>query len=434
MGRRERMKRMIDDVWFLKRDLVSDDFDLALERLGQELPLNICEYESGREVWTWIVPDKWTCHEAYVETLDGKRIIDYQDHPLHCATYASSFEGVIGRDELFEHLLVHPHMSDAIPYSWLHYKTDWRLCCTQEQKAQLTEDSYRVVVRTEHTPGMMKVGEVVIPGETEQEIVICAHLCHPHMANDDLAGVVVAIEVMRHLSQQSNHYTYRLLLPPETIGSVAWLSEHEALIPNIVGGLFIEMIGNDSPHALQMSYLDDSEIDQCFWSVLKQHDPQAWQGAFRRVIGNDERQFNAPGVRIPMLSLSRVFHPDTGKWPTVEYHSSKDTPDALSLDRMEESVDVIVAMLKRFESNLYPVNLFRGEVFCSRYGLFIDFYKDPKNNLKLFDIMHCIDGTRTILEIANHCDVTFDDVEQVITNLKKHHLVDLARQPLLKLG
>ncbi len=56
---------------------------------------------------------------------------------------------------------------------------------------------------------------------------------------------------------------------------------------------------------------------------------QGWIGEFRTIIGNDERQFNGPGVRVPMLSLSRVLRPDHPDWPYPEYHSSFDNPGSV---------------------------------------------------------------------------------------------------------
>ncbi|MEJ2512716.1 MAG: DUF4910 domain-containing protein, partial [Anaerolineales bacterium] len=77
------MLELINQLWFLARELVSDDYDKALYRLAEEVPMTIHEYPSGTQVWTWRVPEKWTCHEAYLETVDGRRIIDHADHPLH---------------------------------------------------------------------------------------------------------------------------------------------------------------------------------------------------------------------------------------------------------------------------------------------------------------------------------------------------------------
>lgn len=431
MERQARMKSLMDELWFLERDLVSDGFDQALERLGIELPLQIHSYPSGMEVWTWIVPEKWTCREAYVERLNGERILDRKNHPLYCASYSMAFEGIVRREELLRHLHISQMRPDAIPYAWKHYKKDWGLCCTAELREKLTDEVYRVVIRSQHEPGLMKVGEAVARGSSGQEIVLCAHLDHPAMANDDLSGVVVGMEVMRQLMKcQDLRYTYRLLLTPETIGSVAWLSRHEDLIPKIKGGLFLEMLGTDCPHALQMSFDGNTEVDQCFLSALQELDPHSWHGPFRRVIGNDERQFNAPGVRIPMLSLSRVFHPTTGKWPYPEYHSSADTPEIISFDRLERSVDVVLRMIDRLEQNVYPVNLFRGEVFCSRYGMFVDFYEDPEGNRKLFELIQLIDGTRTVSEIASICGASFRFVMEKLQELERYQLVHFSETPV----
>ena len=99
------------------------------------------------------------------------------------------------------------------------------------------------MIKTEFDKGTMKIGEVVVPGKQEICIVLCAHLCHPHMANDDLSGVAVGIDVMRELLKRNDlRYTYRFIVLPETIGSAAYLSNNEDLIPKMKGGLFLEML------------------------------------------------------------------------------------------------------------------------------------------------------------------------------------------------
>ena len=53
-------------------------------------------------------------------------------------------------------------------------------------------------------------------------------LCHPHMVNDDMTGVAVAIDIARALrARKDPRYTYRILIVPETIGTVAYLSQNE---------------------------------------------------------------------------------------------------------------------------------------------------------------------------------------------------------------
>ncbi|MEP7286093.1 MAG: DUF4910 domain-containing protein [Chloroflexota bacterium] len=421
------MAEIIDELWTLPRDIVSEGYDAALQALATQVPMTIHEYKTGMEAWSWIIPEKWTCYEAYLETMDGERLFSYADHPLHVVSYSLPFDGVVTRKELFDHLHVHPIISDAIPFQFKYYERDWGLCCSKDLKDTLNDEKYRVVIRTTFSYSTLKVGEVVVHGASDECIVLCTHLCHPHMVNDDLSGVVVGIDVMRELLKKRDlRYTYRFLIVPETIGSVAYLSQNENLIPTMKGGLFLEMVGLENPHALQLSFDGNTEVDQCFTLAMKKHDYSAWTGAFRTIIGNDERQFNAPGVRVPMLSLSRVLPSSAPNSPYPQYHSSHDTPDTAPLRRLEDTRDLVLEMIDALENNLTPVNNFKGEAFCSRYGIHIDAYANPEGNRALFDIMFLIDGTRTIAEIANTCGISFDSAKQTIDILVHNGLVSYA--------
>ncbi len=428
------MLDLINELWYLPRELVSDGFDQALFRLAEEIPMQIHRFPSGEKCWTWRVPEKWTCREAFLETLDGRRLIDYTDHPLHIMSYSLPFEDVVTREELLKHLHVHTRLPDAIPFVFKYYERDWGLCCSQSLRDRLQESQYRVVIRTQFEPGELKVGEIVIPGQSPQTFMLVAHLCHPAMVNDDLTGVVVGLDVAKELLQRVKdgrkpYYTYRLLILPETIGSVAYLSHHEYLIPDMAGGLFLEMLGNDSPHALQHSFQSQSQVDKSLSAALISLDSRSYTGAYRSVINNDERQFNAPGVRVPMLSLSRVEAPDSHTRPYREYHSSEDTPAIVTADRLAESQAVVLGLIDAWEHNLYVVNRFKGEVFCSGYGIWIDYRTNPEGHRRMFDIMERCDGEHTIADIAAELNVSFQAVLEVVHLLEAKELVRLSRTP-----
>lgn len=419
------MPEMIEALWTLPRHIVSDGYDAALRALGEQVPMTVHEYPSGTECWSWVIPEKWKCNEAYLATVDGRRLFSYSDNPLHVVSYSLPFEGEVSRRDLFEHLHVHHKIPDAVPFVFKYYERDWGLCCSKNLKDVLTDEKYKVVIRTDFSFGTLKVGEVIAPGETDECIVLCAHLCHPAMVNDDLAGLVVGIKVMQDLLSRRNlHYTYRFLIVPETIGSVAYLSQNEKLIPKMKGGLFLEMLGLKNPHALQLSFTGNTEADLCFSLALKDHDPFGWTGAYRTIIGNDERQFNAPGVRVPMLSLSRVLPPTSADWPYPEYHSSHDTPELNSVRNLEASRDLVLSMIDTMENNRVPINRFKGEVFCSRFGIFVDPYSNPQGNRALFNVMDLIDGTCSLAQIAGKCGISFRAVMDVVNDLHARGLVD----------
>jgi aminopeptidase-like protein len=429
------MLELINKLWSLKRDIISDDFDRALYRLSEEVPLTIHEYASGERCWTWRVPPKWTCQEAYLERLStGERLLDYADNPLHVVSYSLPFEGVVSRAELLAHLHVHARLPDAIPFVFKYYERDWGLCTTQIQRQALQDEAYRVVIRSHDEPGTLKVGEALIHGQSPKTFVLVAHLCHPGMVNDDLSGVVVGIEVARALLQQCQngqrpYYSYRLLILPETIGSVAYLSHHEDLIPQMCGGLFLEMLGNDSAHALQGSFQPESQADRCFNSAITTLDPQGYCAPYRSVINNDERQFNAPGVRVPMLSLSRVEAAGSPTRPYREYHSSLDTPAIVTEERLQASLQVVLSLIQAWENNHYPVNQFKGEVFCSGYGIWIDYRTNPEGHRRLFEIMERCDGEHSVADIAVALNIPFQSVWEVVALLQAKNLVSVSTSP-----
>lgn len=419
------ISEMIDAIWKLPRDIVSEGYDAALKALAKQVPMKICAYPTGTECWSWILPEKWTCHEAYLETLDGKRLFSYADNPLHVVSYSLPFEGEVSRRDLFEHLHVHHRIPESIPFMFKYYERDWGLCCSKNLKDTLHDDKYRVVIKSDFSYGTLKVGEVTAPGKTDECIVLCAHLCHPAMVNDDLSGVVVGIKVMQALLKRNDlRYTYRFIILPETIGSVAYLSQNEHLIPKMKGGLFLEMLGLDNPHALQLSFAGNTEVDLCFSQALKEHDAFGWTGPYRTIIGNDERQFNGPGVRVPMLSLSRVLPPTMGDWPYREYHSSHDSPEMTSIKSLEASCEMVLSMIDTIENNRVPINQYKGEVFCSRFGMSFEEASNPEAYRALFSVMDVIDGTLSVAQIASKCGISFGTAAKIVSELRVRGLVD----------
>jgi aminopeptidase-like protein/aminoglycoside N3'-acetyltransferase len=419
------VSEMIEGLWKLPRDIVSEGYDAALAALGTQAPMKTHEYPTGTECWSWIIPEKWVCYEAYLESLDGRRLFSYADNPLHAVSYSLPFEGVVSRKDLFEHLHVHHKIPDAVPFMFKYYERDWGLCCSKELRDTLTDERYKVVIRSDFSFGTLKVGEIVASGKSDECIVLCAHLCHPAMVNDDLAGVVVGMKVMQSLlSRRDLRYTYRFIILPETIGSVAFLSQNEQLIPKMKGGLFLEMLGLDNPHALQLSFAGNTEIDLCLSLALKDHDPFGWTGAYRTVIGNDERQFNGPGVRVPMLSLSRVLPPAEADWPYREYHSSQDAPDMTSVKSLDASVQMVLSMVDTLEMNSVPINRFKGEVFCSRFGMSFDEASNPEAYRALFHVMDLIDGTHSVAQIASKCGISFEVALSIVNELQARGLVN----------
>lgn len=414
------LKKIINKLWQLPRDLISDGYDVALETLSFDAPVRIHEYPSGSECFTWVVPDKWTCADAYLETLNGKRIFSYSDNPLHVVSYSQPFSGVVSREELFDHLHVHPRIKDAIPFQFFYYKSNWGLCCSQNMRNDLVEEAYRVVINSRFEPGFLKVGEVVVPGRSDKSIVICAHLCHPAQVNDDLSGVAVGMDIIRRLLSRDNcAYTYRLILLPETIGSAAYLSHNRELAKSFVAGIFLEMLGTDHPHSFQRSLVGNSDIDVLAEMIMMEEDSNSWSADFLQVILNDERMFNSAGINVPMVSLSRVLPKSHPEYPFREYHTSLDSPDRVNWSNLEASRDLVLRIIDSLEKNKIPQLLYEGELFCSRYPTIK--YREMRDYIH--KIPYYIDGKRSILDIAKLTGLGFSGITSFLEILEQEKLV-----------
>ena len=422
------MKEMIQKIAPLPRDIVSDSFDVALYALAKQIPMKIHEYPTGTKCFTWIVPEKWSCQEAWIENLKGERLLDLRDSPLHVMSYSQPYEGEISRAELIDHLEVHPHLPDGIPFSYSYFHRKWGLCCTKEFRDSLQDERYRVCIKAATSYGSLKVGEVIIPGEMEESFVLCAHLDHPGQANDGLSGVAVGIEVMRRLMAGPRpRYTIRLLILSETFGSLAWLSHNEELIPKLHAGLFLEMLGLEYAHALQFSQKKETVWDKIAEVVMRNEDPNSWTGDYLTVVTNDDRQFNAPGIRVPMLSLSRVKEASgSGQgWPFPEYHSHLDNASRISTDSLENSAALTLKILRAWDDQIVPVPQYQGEPCLTRFGVNFDFSKEPEMAFNLFIIIQAIDGKTTVGEIASTTGLHEEKLMPI--------LIELARSGLVKM-
>ena len=412
------MIELIREIYPLNRSLVSDDYDRALEIVGRFVPLTVHEYASGSQCWTWRIPQKWTVREAWVEA-DGERIIDFADHPLHLWTGSLPVDAVVSREELTEHLAWNEEHPTAIPYRFNFYELKWGFSLSYEQFRRLDADKYRVFIDTEYTDGTLKVGEATVQGRSDETVVLMAHLDHPGQANDGLSGVAVGAELINRLRERDNHYTYTLLVLPETIGSIAYFSHNMDLVPRCRCGIFLEMMGNDNQFAFQHSRQHDDFIDRAARQVLVDRfgEGNFTEGPFRKVVGNDEMVLNGPGLNVPTVSISR--------WPYWQYHTHLDDISMITEERLEESLEVIEGIVGILERDFVPRRKFTGPIFLSGYGLWVDYHTNFALNRAIEQVMLSLEGDESILDIARKTSVTYDDIYDFV---RRVIALDLAEE------
>lgn len=427
-GRRMALMDLAQQLFPIHRTLVNRGFDQSLEILQQHLPLTIDGYRSGTAVWDWVIPNAWDVNEAWIERLDGERLVDFRDSNIHLSAYSVPFDGVVTHEDLLKHVAIHPDLPDAIPYNYLYYNRDWQFNVTHHQFARFTDDHYRVRIDIDERPGELKVGSYRLPGETDDEFIISTYLCHPSMANDNLSGVLVATELMRQLSRlPRRRQTWRLLILPETIGVLTWLSHNEELLPRIRGAYTVYNCGDSGPITYKQSWFPGADVDVAAAHVLR-HYPTL--GGEARVIpwhpsGSDERQFNAPGVRIAGGSFMR-----TPPGEFAEYHTSLDTLDILDPDALLDSVQTLFRICRVHDENRILAPTYRGEPCFSRHEIeYPSYYDDRGDESKMLvkKLIYELDGRRSLLEIADRWN---EPLHRVVDIVRSFERAGLAREVL----
>ena len=111
------------------------------------------------------------------------------------------------------------------------------------------------------------------------------------------------------------------------------------------------------------------------------------------------------------------------KYPYPEYHTSDDNPAIISEQRLEKSRDLILEILNIIDRDFAPKRNFKGPIFLSGYGLWVDWRENLELNQNIEKIMLNLEGDKTVFDIAEELDMKFNDVLDFVNKLKEIKLV-----------
>lgn len=416
-----RMHALLTELYPLCRSLTGPGLRATLERLAEEVPLDITEVPSGTQVFDWTVPDEWSVDEAFIEDEAGHRIVDFRAHTLHLVGYSRPIDCWLTLDELRPHLHSMPDRPDWIPYRTTYYKDDWGFCLPHRLYARLAPGRYHAVIRSTLAPGAMSIAEYVHHGRLSDEVLLFAHTCHPSLANDNLSGIVVSARLAAHLHGRATRYTYRFVFAPATIGSITWLALHASELHRVRHGLVLSLLGDRGPLNYKRSRFGNAGIDRAAIHVLQRYHPGG------RVIdfspwGYDERQFGSPGIALPVGRLTR-----TPNGEFAEYHTSADDPSFVTADALGGSWLACLSIMNVLENDVRYRNLSPfGEPQLGRRGLYRSTggYQDiPDRQLAMLWVLNQSDGRNSLLDIAERSGLSFDSLRAVAEELVRADLL-----------
>jgi aminopeptidase-like protein len=253
--------------------------------------------------------------------------------------------------------------------------------------------------------GHLTYAEHVVPGQVSDEVIVSCHVCHPSLANDNLAGVAVATELAKRLAAITPWYTYRFLFIPGTIGSITWLALNQDRVGKIRHGLVLACAGDPGQVTYKRSRRGDAEIDRVVEHVLRA------SGRPHEIVdftpyGYDERQFCSPGFNLGVGCLTRTPY---GRYP--EYHTSADNPDFVSPQAMADTLELCWEVTRVLERNRRYLNLSPyGEPQLGKRGLYgsLGGRSDTKQaQMAMLWVLNLSDGEHDLLDMAHRSGMPF---------------------------
>lgn len=415
------MYNWLKDLFPICRSITGEGQELTLNYLKKiNKNLKIIKFKTNKKVFDWKIPKVWNIKDAYIQSLKSKKkYANFKINNLHILGYSKPIKKVVKLTELKKKIYTHKN-KNYIPYRTSYYKEDWGFCMSQRELKNLKEKKYFVNIDSKFSNGNMKLGEIFLKGSSKKEIFFSSYICHPSMANNELSGPVVLSKIAQYLSQfKKRKYSYRIVFLPETIGSIAYLSQNlKKMKKNIICGYNLSCVGDDNNYSLIKSKNEKTLSNKSLMAALK----------FKKKFtvyefkdhASDEGHYNAPGIDLPVAGFCR------SKYKSFkEYHSSADNLKFVSKKGLENSFKVFKDIIDVYETSLYPKTKILCEPFFSKRGMYPNlsgkllnkFYIDRKNIFK-----YC-DGNHNVFDISLILNLKLDYTINHLKILHKHKVI-----------
>ena len=423
----QEMYTLCDKMFPYCRSITGDGVRQTLQSLREIVPeITVNEVPSGTKAFDWTVPKEWRIRDAWIKNSKGEKILDFKKHNLHVVGYSTPVDKIVDLAELKQYLYTQPEQPDAIPYVTSYYKERFGFCMTQQQYDALPEDTYHIYIDSELFDGSLTYGELIIPGESDKEVLISTYMCHPSMANNELSGPAVSVYLAKWLlSIEKRHYTYRFVYVPETIGSLTYMSQGDNLSKmksNIVAGWNLSCVGDDRTYSYVKTRYGNTLTDKITKNVLNFIYPEYKEYSFLE-RGSDERQYNAPGIDLPVCGFSRSKY---GEY--TEYHTSKDDMGLISPSGLQGAYETMQRCIEALEgNNKYKIQCL-GEPQLGKRGLYPTISQKGSYDevTAMMNFIAYSDGTNDIVDISNLIRTPVSNLIPIAQKLSKSNLIKVV--------
>ena len=411
------------ELFSLNRSLTGQGVRDTLAYIKAQLPqLEIHEVPSGTKAFDWVVPKEWKICSAWIADLNGNKLVDFEENNLHVMGYSIPVNAIVSRSELEEHLYSLPDQPNAIPYITSYYRENYGFCLTQTQRDTLGDGPFHIFIDSELFNGSLTYAELFIPGQSQEEILFSTYVCHPSMANNELSGPVVSTALAKYVqSLESRRFSYRFLFTVETIGSILYISKNlERLKKFLICGWVLTCIGDNRTYSYVPTRNGSTLTDLISRRILKDLGKEFMEFSWLD-RASDERQYNSPGVDLPIASLMRSKY---GNYP--EYHTSLDNLQVISPEGLQGGLEMLQKAIQILETN----ERWKLNVMCEpqlgKRGMYPNVStKSTAGAVRdQMNVISYLDGKLDLLSIADKCQIPYEKVFNIVEELKKVGLVE----------
>jgi aminopeptidase-like protein len=419
------------ELFLLNRSITGNGIKKTLSIIKKQFPkIKILKIKSGTKVFDWKIPREWNIFDAYVQDKNKKKLIKFKENNLHVVGYSYKINRFVKKKILLKHLHSLPKKKNAIPYITSYYKKYWGFCVQHSKKEQIIKnyknnDKFKIVINSQlKKNGNLAYGELIIPGLSKQEILISTYICHPSMANNELSGPIVAMRLINYFNKiKKLSKTIRFIFIPETIGSIAYLYKNIShLKKKLIGGYNLSCVGDERQYSCMLSKYGNSPADDALIEAYKKLNLKYKKFSFLE-RGSDERQYNSPGIDLPIAS---IFRSKYGKYP--EYHTSLDNFETVVTKKgINGSYRFAKTAISILLKKTIPKNKILCEPMMSKRNLYphISTSNIPKITKKIMDFLQYSDGKNDLNKIAKKINIKIKEVKKINRILLKEKLIEV---------
>ncbi len=416
------MYALIEKLFPYCRSLTGEGVRQTLRDIKEIIPeFQIHEVPTGTQVQDWTIPKEWNISDGWIKNSKGKKIIDFKENNLHIMGYSTPIHKKVNLKELKEITYTMPDQPDLIPYITSYYKERFGFCMSQNQLDSLKEDEYEIFIDSTLKEGSLTYADLVIKGETDEEIMFTSYICHPSMANNELSGPALIVELIKYLKQRKNRYTYRFVLNPETIGSITYITKNiEHLKLKLKAGFVLTCEGDCGDFTYLASRYGNTLADKVAKCILSTEQPRYNSCSFLD-RGSDERQYCSPGVDLPVCSVMRTKY---GIYP--QYHTSGDNLDLVSYSSLAETYDIYLKIINALEENNYYKIKCLCEPQLGKRGLYPTISTKTSSKIveNMMNVLTYLDGKNDLFDISEITKVKISEVINIVKKLKDAELIE----------